>query len=329
MSSKTNIEWADMVWNPVTGCTKVSEGCQHCYAEKMVKRLRRMPLTAQKYKNGFKVTCHTDELNRKFPSRSRKKIFVCSMGDLFHKDVEDEFIDKVIEKILNHTQHIFIVLTKRPERMCQYFNDIAENKNECISGRMMQKRSMRNYSAIHGHMLQARQGKPFQNLWLGVSVENQKTAYARIPLLLDTPAAKRIVSIEPMLDEIELTEPGFNEGEEGHYLELRCPACGCDDPKYAQWSADPDNMLYCEGCEGTYAADLFERHINWVICGGESGPSARPIDADWVSNMQYQCENAKVPFYFKQWGGRTPKKNGRLLDGKTYQEMPDAIAEAK
>src|SRR3990167_5603914 len=168
MSGKTKIEWAEKVWNPVTGCTKVSEGCRNCYAERMSKRLAGR---AGYPEDGFKVTPHQDKLGETFHWRKPSRVFVCSMGDLFHKYVPDTFFAAVFSVMAQASQHTFLVLTKCPERLHSIL------MNWCAAGLT----------------LRSGYGPVLPNVWLGVSVEDQKTADERIPLLLQTPAAKRFV----------------------------------------------------------------------------------------------------------------------------------------
>lgn len=239
----TKIEWADRVWNPVTGCTKVSEGCRHCYAERMSKRLAGR---AGYPKDGFKVTLHPGKLDEPLRWKKPARIFVCSMGDLFHEDEEVEigFLTHVFDMMEQCAHHTFLVLTKRPERI----------------KKMMYDRHGEGWRYF-------REGDYHPNVWLGVSVEDQKTADERIPILLQVPAAKRFVSIEPMLGPINLT--GFNS---------------------PMWGKIPQNAF-----------------LHWVILGGESGPGARPLHPDWARSVRDQCQAAGVPYFFKQWGEWLPE----------------------
>ncbi len=268
--SKTKIDWCDEVWNPVTGCSKISEGCKNCYAEKMAARLQKMGL--YKYRNGFKVECHDDEFEKRFPGKG-KRIFVNSMSDLFHPEVPFDFVDSVFTEISKHNnRHAFIILTKRPERMKEYLT--SDRSNHKFAGYM---------------------GWPLKNLWLGVSIENQKAADERIPLLLQTPAALRFVSVEPMLEAIKLP------------LDL-CTRKACND-----WSSG-----YCDN------PDCNERAINWVICGGESGANSRPLHPDWVRSLRNQCTSAQIPFFFKQWGRWQPIYD-REKDDPDWRRIPGEI----
>lgn len=239
----TKIEWTDKTWNPITGCTKHSSGCLHCYAEKMSKRLKGMGV--EKYCNEFDLTLHENSLDEPIKWRKPHNIFVCSMSDLFHKDVPFGFIDKIFEVINQTPHHRYQVLTKRAERMTEYFSTRKVPKN----------------------------------VWLGVTVEKSDYQY-RIDLLRKIPATIHFLSCEPLLGPLK---------------------------------------------------NLNLTNIEWVIVGGESGPSARPMSEEWVLEIQNQVEAQGSAFFFKQWGtwGRDGVKrskyaNGKLLNGKIVQEMPVA-----
>ncbi|MCD7779848.1 MAG: phage Gp37/Gp68 family protein [Candidatus Gastranaerophilales bacterium] len=228
--SKTKIQWTNETWNPITGCTKYSDGCQNCYAEKMHKRLTAM--RQEKYKEPFnKVIFHAEELTRKFGKKT-KMIFVNSMSDTFHKDVTDLKIQLILDECYFNDPHIFQILTKRAERLPNF-----------------------EYPA---------------NVWLGVTVEMAKYK-SRMDYLKQTNAKIKFLSCEPLLEDL---------------------------------------------------GELDLTRIDWVIVGGESGKNARPCHPDWVRNIKRQCEEQKVPFFFKQWGGVNKKKTGCLLDGREYKEMP-------
>jgi protein gp37 len=237
MAYKSLIEWTESTWNPITGCTKVSDGCLNCYAERMANRLKAMG--QKKYKNGFKLTLHPENIEEPLKFKKPQIIFVCSMSDIFHKNVPDEFILKLFEVMNKAHWHIFQVLTKRAERL----ESLAEKINWT------------------------------KNIWMGVTVESEKYIN-RISYLQKTKAYIKFISIEPMLG--------------------------------------PINNLPLDG-------------IDWVIVGGESGPNARPIYKEWVENILLQCRKNEVAFFFKQWGGVNKKKNGRLLNGRTYDEMPKKL----
>jgi protein gp37 len=234
MAAKSSIEWTESTWNPLTGCNKVSPGCKHCYAERMSKRLKAMGQA--KYRNGFRLTLHEDSLEDPLKWTKPQMIFVNSMSDLFHKDVPLEFIQAVFDVIRRAHWHTFQVLTKRAERLSELDPLLTWP----------------------------------DNLWMGVSVENQDYTF-RIDRLRQTHAKTKFLSLEPLLGAI----PHMNL-----------------------------------------------TGINWVIVGGESGPGARPIQPEWVTDIRDQCLAAKVPFFFKQWGGVNKKKTGRELEGRTWDELP-------
>lgn len=235
MSNNSSIEWTESTWNPVTGCTKVSPGCQHCYAERMAKRLKAMG--QPNYANGFKLTLHEHALELPLKWKKPQIIFVNSMSDLFHKDVPARFIQETFDVMRRAHWHQFQVLTKRSERLLEMSQTIEWPNN----------------------------------VWMGVSVERQNYVF-RIADLRETRAEIKFVSFEPLLGSL----PGL---------------------------------------------DL--QGIDWAIVGGESGPGARPMQKDWVLGIQAQCQRDQVPFFFKQWGGVNKKKAGRLLDGRTWDDLPD------
>ena len=239
MSANSLIEWTTSTWNPVTGCSKISSGCAHCWAERMSKRL------AGRYgypkKDPFRVTLHPDRLE--LPARWRKShmIFVCSMGDLFHKDVPDDFIFRVLGVIERCPGYTFQLLTKRDQRLLEF------------SGKI---------------------GKWPPNVWAGVTVESKENE-KRVDSLRKVDAAVRFLSCEPLLEDlggIDLTG------------------------------------------------------IGWVIAGGESGPGARLVRPEWVVSLRDRCLERNVPFFFKQWGGRSKKAGGREIDGKLWSQMPSTDA---
>ncbi len=240
MSDKSAIEWTDATWNPVTGCTKVSPGCKNCYAERLALRLQAMG--NPRYRNGFAVTLHPDQLTLPLRWPQPRRIFVNSMSDLFHEAIPEEFIRRTFEVMIKAEWHIFQILTKRAERLAE---------------------------------LAPRLPWP-PNVWQGVSVENARYT-SRITYLQRVPAVVRFLSVEPLLGPI--------------------PHLPLDD-------------------------------IHWVIVGGESGPRRRSVDPTWVQDIRDQCLAAGVPFFFKQWGGRTPRSKGRVLDGRTWDEMPQVLAGA-
>lgn len=448
----TKIEWATETWNPITGCTKISEGCQNCYAERMAKRL------AGRYgypkDEPFRVTFHPDRLYEPFRWKKPRMVFACSMSDVFHKEVEDNWVDRIIAAAAICSKHTFLLLTKRPSEMLKYFSnperpfliqsaidnaqvELSDSPEEwrpivgyesvyevsnlgrvrrCDSNKkgrrrpdgILRPRSVKGYNAVslslNGFVKQFRvpqlvltsfvgpvpqnaearhwNGKktddrlsnlvwgtrsdnmgdasrhgtagtwmksrskftheqvslirrrrsageklisiandfgttikhisaiclgtkyvlpktewPLPNIWLGVTAENQQRADERIPVLLQIPAAVRFVSVEPMLSRINMEKY------------LRCPNCG-----YSKTDADIhwDHQL-CSSQNGWYP-----NVIDWVVCGGETGPGARQMKQDWVYSLRNQCEETGTPFFFKKWGNN----KRRDIDGKLYEQMP-------
>jgi protein gp37 len=277
----SKIEWTDETWNPIAGCSKVSPGCTNCYAEKMAGRLEAMGQA--KYagltvlqgshrvwtgKIAFDEQALLAPLKRKKPTR----YFVNSMSDLFHEHVTDEQIDRVFAVMALCPQHTFQVLTKRPERMLKYLTPTWSNYQpanvydaaDAISTDFIDRE----------HTLW-----PLPNVWLGVSVESQKYADERIPLLLQTPAAVRFISAEPLLGPVDLK----------HIFDSTAPfGAGA----------------FCNSLNGAYLElGIFDGpHLDLAIVGGESGPRARPMHPDWARSLRDQCEAAGVAFFFKQWG---------------------------
>lgn len=237
MAFSSSIEWTEATWNPVTGCSKVSAGCTNCYAERMARRLRAMGLS--NYAKGFEVALHEELLLLPLKWRKPRMIFVNSMSDLFHEKVPDEFITHVFDVMSRASWHRFQILTKRSSRLSRMSRILPWP----------------------------------DNIWVGVTVEDQKCAF-RIEHLRKTSAAIKFISMEPMLG----------------------PISGLD-----------------------------LTGIDWVIVGGESGPGARPLHAEWVFGIKERCQKAEIPFFFKQWGGVNKKKRGRLLEGRLWDQMPEAF----
>jgi protein gp37 len=248
MSDKSAIEWTNATWNPVTGCTQVSPGCDHCYALAFAERFRNVP--GHPYEQGFDLKLWPERLDLPAKWKKSRRIFVNSMSDLFHKDVPDEFVLDVFRTMILTDQHIYQVLTKRPSRLV---NTSLTNK---ISDLVLH---LTGSSVWPSH------------IWLGVSVETSAYAW-RVDALRKVPAAIRFISAEPLLGPL-------------------------DDVKL-------DN-------------------IHWLISGGESGPGNRPCDPHWVRSLRDRCIKEGVAFFHKQWGGRTPKVGGRLLDGRVWNEYPE------
>ncbi|QEE24784.1 phage Gp37/Gp68 family protein [Rhodanobacter glycinis] len=246
MTTSSRIEWTEQTWNPTIGCTKLSAGCKHCYAETLAKRLQAMGLDA--YRQGFRLKLLPERLDE---PRQRKKptiYFVNSMSDLFHERIPDDFLDSVMAVIRDTPQHRYQILTKRHERLRSYF---------------------------------AKRPVP-GNVWLGVSVENRRHGVPRIDALRHIPAKIRFLSCEPLLEDL---------------------------------------------------GELDLSGIHWVIVGGESGAKARPMHPDWARAIRTQCEDQGATFFFKQWGGwgadgkrRSKKANGRELDGRQWNGMPETVA---
>jgi len=265
----TRIEWAEESWNPVTGCTPISEGCTHCYAKRMARRLAGR-FGYPESPNEFDVTYHRDRLDQPFHWKKPRRIFVCSMSDLSHDDVNDYFIIRAFKVMKRCPQHTFMVLTKRPGRMSMWVTD-RWNLGE--------------------------RQPTLPNVWLGVTAENQKWADLRIPELLRTPAAVRFVSIEPMLSAIDLT-PWLEDA-------MLCGIHGRVPRQY--WTTQKSCGLCMEersvsaGMAPSLARDI-QQGLSWCIIGGETGPGARPMHPDWARGVRDQCEAAGVPFFFKSWG---------------------------
>lgn len=273
MADKSLIEWCDATINVVYGCTPQSPGCDHCYAACLSPRLG--VLTDGTHKNGRwtgKLNIFPERMLQACRWRKPRRIFVNSMGDLFHRDVPDETLDTVFAVMALCPQHVFLVLTKRPEKMRGYLTDTstarADGRGEALS-------------LINPHEPLECIPWPLPNVWLGVTAENQAMADYRIPILLDTPAAKRFVSIEPMLGPIRLDY-------------IRQPS--------ADLNALKGHWEQVDHWNPNYTGVNLESKLSWVICGGESGPGARPMHPDWVSGLRDQCVESGVPFFFKQWG---------------------------
>jgi protein gp37 len=259
MSDKTEIEWTDSTWNPTTGCTKVSSGCDHCYAEKITERFHGKGSFAE-------VKLHPDRLDKPLHWKKPRRIFVNSMSDLFHQDVPDEFIEKVFVVMASTPQHTYQILTKRHARMRSVLKEMTARRE---SGAVLSSREW-----------------PLRNVWLGVSVESQQWADIRIPALLETPAAVRFLSCEPLLGPVDLSA----------WLDTP-PSCGC--------GVAPDGAPGAIGC----SAECVEPEpsgLGWCIVGGESGLGSRPMHPQWARSLRDQCVQAGVPFLFKQWGEWSP-----------------------
>ncbi|QKE37317.1 DUF5131 family protein [Ferrovum myxofaciens] len=262
--SKTKIPWTDETWNPVTGCSKVSHGCKHCYAERVWPRLAANIKTVYHGRAFTDVMCHPERLRQPLLWSKPRMIFVNSMSDLFHESVSDTFIDQVFAVMGNvfcsmDAPHVFQVLTKRPERMRHYLSSPETLQRVTIAMKEMGLDLMGENSPPQW---------PLPNVWLGISVEDQETAQARVPHLISTPAAVRFISAEPLIGPIDLTQVELLDGYERLGVEL---------------------------CE--YAG------IDWIIVGCESGPNARPMNLNWARDIVDQCRRSdytKVKVFIKQ-----------------------------
>lgn len=240
MGDRTAIEWTNATWNPVTGCTKISRGCDNCYAERFAERFR--DVTGHPFETGFDLTLRPERLDQPSKWRRSRMIFVNSMSDLSHKEIPPSYVDRVFEAMEQADWHTYQVLTKRSSRMRSYVNQ--------------------RYGG----------GDSPSHIWLGVSVEDG-SCLSRVAHIQGTAASVRFLSLEPLIG--------------------------------------PLGPLSLSG-------------IHWVIVGGESGPRARPMNIEWVRAIRDQCRSEGVPFFFKQWGGFTPKKGGRQLDGRNWDGFPFA-----
>jgi|SRR3954451_13214976 len=238
MADNSRIEWTEATWNPVTGCDPVSPGCAHCYAKTFAERWKGIP--GHPYEQGFKLRLWPDRLSQPVRWKRPRMIFVNSMSDLFHEDIDVSFIQDVFKSMGEASHHTFQILTKRHERLAELAPRLDWHPN----------------------------------IWMGVSIENRRFV-KRADYLRQVDAAVRFVSAEPLLGPLE---------------------------------------------------DLDLAGIDWLIAGGESGPGHRPVKSEWVQALRDQCATQGVAFFFKQWGGRTSKSGGRLLDGELWNELPDAPA---
>lgn len=234
MADRSAIEWTEATWNPVTGCSKVSPGCAHCYAETFAERWRGVP--GHPYEQGFDLKLWPERLDQPLRWKRPRTIFVNSMSDLFHEEIPDEFVEDVFRVMGEADWHVFQILTKRHQRLL----DLGRNLD----------------------------WPP--NVWMGVSIENRRFVH-RADYLREVPAAIRFISAEPLLGPLEGLELGG---------------------------------------------------IDWLIAGGESGPGHRPVREEWLCDLRDRCLESDIAFFFKQWGGTRSKTGGRLLEGRTWDEMP-------
>jgi protein gp37 len=239
MSENSKIEWTDTTWNPLRGCTKISPGCKHCYAETFAERFR--GVKGHPYEQGFDLRLVPQKLAEPFNWSGPRTVFVNSMSDLFQPGVPDAYIEDVVRVMVEANWHTYQVLTKRSDRL----RDLLSTKLQFASRQ--------------------------SHIWWGVSVEDKKYGLPRVEHLRSAPAAVKFLSIEPLLEDL-----------------------------------------------GSFDIS----GIDWAIIGGESGTGARVMDERWVVNLLKLCRREDVDFFFKQWGGVRKSKTGRLLNGKTYDEMP-------
>lgn len=293
MGDRTKISWADATLNPAYGCSKVSPACANCYALRDAKRFSQNPMVADKFVGLVdsltgewtgRVNLFPERMEQALRWRKPRRIFVGSMTDIFHENVPDSFLDRIFAVMALARRHTFLLLTKRPKKMREYMNRFVDDACWPQTG-----------CPIDG---------PLPNVWLGTTVENQAMAETRIPILLGTPAAKRFVSVEPMLGPVNLEAldyPEAYDAEVGLLDSLR--GLTCDDSP-------------------THPA------LDWVICGGETGPRARIISKEWVFSLRDQCASAGVPFFFKNWGkyrgpGDWEIPAGRLVEGVEHNGIPE------
>ncbi|MBL1435663.1 MAG: phage Gp37/Gp68 family protein [Rhodobacteraceae bacterium] len=343
----TKIQWTEQTWNPIVGCTITTPGCTNCYAMKAAYRMGHNPKTPQyhgltKKVNGNavwtgKMNLAESVLLQPFKRKKPTMYFVNSMGDLFHESVPDEWIDRVFAVMALCPQHTFQVLTKRADRMREYMTgDMAAHRiARPAVDFMLAHKTLCNAAAdaVHSHgdidfpdEISIRHW-PLPNVWLGVSVEDQTRADERIPLLLDTPAAVRFVSAEPLLGAVQLNRIAQS-------VDTFSDCGGHPDPAVP---LDSHNALWLNALGGKMDAENREPNgnrigdsdvgliheggkIDWVIVGGESGPKARPMHPDWARSLRDQCVAAGVPFFFKQWGEWADQTNNTSISSK-YQQL--------
>lgn len=316
MADGTHIEWTDATWNVINGCSLKSPGCERCYAMLLAAtRLKHHPSRAglARMHNGHAQWTGEVRFNDKvlldpLHWRRPRKIFVCAHGDLFHEKVPDEWIDRVFAVMALCQHHVFQVLTKRPERMRDYAHAL-------VTGNRSIWKEARDLGLNAAGVAEAmtmldwggyewRGAKPLPNVWLGVSVEDQKRADERIPILLDTPAAVRWLSCEPLLGPVDLTDVAGNV------------------PEYGTAKAHGTDVL-------TPHNRSLRPQIDWVVVGGESGSGARPMHPQWARSLRRQCANAGVPFLFKQWGEWQPFDSDDLLSRCSPEQgamaMPETV----
>ena len=328
MSDKSGIEWTDATWSPTTGCDRISAGCDNCYALTMAARLKAMG--SAKYQTdgdprtsgpGFGLTVHEDVLSLPFKWRKPKRIFVNSMSDLFHDQVPDAFLDEVFGVMaVAHALygHTFQVLTKRHSRMRSYLTQTLRtlpggyigSTRKAIAGAAHRWAIDRINAGALSDAIEHGTGWPLPGVWIGVSVEDQKWADIRIPALLETPAAVRWLSCEPLLGPVRLAD-------------VQMPQWGHAGSHNGVGTADCPRALH-------HHHDARCKHpIDWLVVGGESGPGSRPMHPDWARSLRDECRRAGVPFFLKQhgqysaaWGEPTVGDIWLARDGATAEWKP-------
>lgn len=301
VSGKSSIEWTDATWNPVRGCTKISPGCKNCYAETFAERWR--GVAGHPYEQGFDLRLVPEKLEEPLKWKKPRRVFVNSMSDLFQDGVPFEFIDRVYAIMALAPQHTFQILTKRPERMLEYFS--APNLYERIL-RVADQEIRPKYRHLGSIGISNPALNPPKWIWLGTSVENQEYADKRIPLLLRTPAAVRFVSYEPALGPVQF----HSDWTDRWY----CADCGTK--RLRDWCS------FCAIKARPCAA------LDWVIVGGESGPGARPFNIQWSRDLVRQCKAAGVACFVKQMGGNAQERNDRIADVWYYADGSDMDTDA-
>lgn len=347
MGDKTAIEWTDASWNPVTGCSKVSAGCKNCYAEDVADRFWSTQYPMVLVSNGqdintipashhddyianglarprrfTDVQCHPNRLMNPVAWKRPRRIFVNSMSDLFHESVPFDFIDQVFAVMAVARWHTYQVLTKRQDRMLEYFGDTpGRDGSICTARRDVEvgfginvEREMRIREAMSKYLSFVSSSSdavsfPLPNVWIGVSVENQEQANKRIPALLRTPAAVHWLSCEPLLERIDLTCIRYVE----------------DDGIECEWNAltGDHTVLHSSSMDAITSTDDGNPRVRWVVAGFESGRNHRAADPAAARSLRDQCVETGTAFLFKQWGGLTPKSGGRLLDGVVWDQYPN------
>ena len=308
--NRTNIAWTQYTWNPITGCTPISEGCKNCYAKTVHERFNDTPFN--------EIVLHPDRLIEPIKTRKPTLVFVGSMTDIFHDDIPNEWIDEIFHSMMRSTNVTFQILTKRPQRMKEYIDGLLEDGISRISSTPMQSPitasevgfvrkwektflwQSRDFDEEATQFLYGKHGvnikHPFHNIWFGVTAENQKQADIRIPILLDTKVINRFLSIEPLIDEVDIS-------------------------KYLKEKQFLDIYFYENEVQKTKQA-LFNK-IDWVIVGGETGAKSktRNMQPIWVDNIFYDCKKNNTNFFFKQWGNSKLKKDDKY-EFEYYQSIP-------